>query len=120
MSREIKFRALCTDGRMYEDWFRVKVHHSDTRGIDVYTGSMGMATAVSVMQYTGLLDDHSDTPIYEDDVVEFRIAGDGSNEVHRGRVIGHPLGTAFGLTDARFATDVRVLGNVHQHPNLLP
>lgn len=113
--REIKFRALFELQEGGTEW--------RTTGINEFHGDKGDKQISPWLQFTGLTDKNG-VDIYEGDIMEYK-----SQE--QMVVIWHPKFASFGLRKEGWlhthffgeaiedSDKCEVIGNIHQHPNLL-
>jgi hypothetical protein len=73
-------------------------------------------------EWTGMRD-RKNNDIYEGDILRFDVAAilPGRKPLinERGIVTIRPLQTCYGQWEANYCTNVRVIGNIHENPNLM-
>lgn len=116
--REIKFRAW--DGHSMRTDFTM---HSDGQMI-ISSSVYAIGFEPVLMQYTGLKDADG-VEIYEGDVIEAFKNKNGAllvefvNDYVGGWVLTHPSSRGHISLGARRSSELRVIGNIHQNPELL-
>lgn len=133
--REIKFRAwhygletdTPTSRKKFGEWlYPHQMLYEDNPGDCLVWKSQGQN--IEVMQYTGLKDKNG-KEIYEGDILQI-IHEDGDSDVYQVRYMGDMDYPAFdlvphlecdsnGLSHVVAVCEVEVIGNIHEHPQLL-
>lgn len=129
MSRTIKFRVWDNVQKVMFHADKMTIHsncidllYSDEHTEENNWGNMGDKEPV-IMQYTGL-NDKKGKEIYEGDIIEWRNGAlSGTSSISRQR--GHFQMDDYFMEDNAminqkfFETQTEVIGNLHQHPELL-
>lgn len=113
--REIKFRAK----RLYNgEWISGDLHlHTPFPHIHSTLGDKAKIDTDTIGQFTGLRDRHG-KEIYEGDIVRYDMGGECEvSYCIGGGFAGFDLSPAF--HDEHQLTDVEVIGNIHDNPELL-
>jgi len=126
MTREIKFRAWDVLGELYINWMELRqtiMNRGDCRLLwDTMTGR----NETILEQYTGLKDKNG-VEIYESDLISISDPRIGK-AIGAARVVfsyGYVGGWVCTADDKSFLTlgtrtqDLEIIGNIHQHPELL-
>ena len=121
MEREIKFRGKRIDNREWIYGYAIYNQWHNTYKID--TGLYGVSSATvdpsTIGQYTGLKD-HNENDLYEGDV--FTV---GANKkvfecrFERGCFVAYLDGKQYGIIGELHEMYIKVIGNIHEHPELL-
>lgn len=120
--RQIKFRTYVKFLREMHE-VREMIFDKGTVMIDAYQYGLDKDDA-PIMQYTGL-NDKNGVEIYEGDILNFNVRKDtnipNSKAFYgeRGVVKISPRGNSFGQWDSVYCTNLQVIGNIHQNPELL-
>ena len=130
MERKIKFRGKDEQGEWQEGHLLVQLgtHYILTPIWEMYRNeyvetdrsTKHMVNACTVGQFTGLLDKNGNE-IYEGDIVEYDwyIIGDKPAYRVKKQVVFDDMGARVGDDRIRNCTNVEVVGNIHDNPELL-
>lgn len=130
MKRKIKFRGKDEQGEWQEGHLLVQLgtHYILTPIWEMYhneyvetdRSTKHMVNACTVGQFTGLLDKNGNE-IYEGDIVEYDwyIIGDKPAYRVKKQVVFDDMGARVGDDRIRNCTNVEVVGNIHDNPELL-
>lgn len=130
MERKIKFRGRDEQGEWQEGHLLVQlgIHYILTPIWEMYRNeyvetdrsTKHMVNACTVGQFTGLLDKNGNE-IYEGDIVEYDwyIIGDKPAYRVKKQVVFDDMGARVGDDRIRNCTNVEVVGNIHDNPELL-
>ena len=113
--RELKFRAW--DGnKMIDD----VIPASETSIIELFEYEHQVTEVEAIEQYTGLKDKNG-KEIYEGDIVEYDwyITSDKAAYRTKERVTFDDMGARLGNDRIRNCSNVEVIGNIHENPDLL-
>ena len=115
--REIEFRCWSHQSNTMQGWEELKEHGDFYRILD-------MQDKYPMMQYTGLKD-RNGVKIFEGDIIEALgntnsgLKVEFKNEYAGGWVLTHPNSSNHLSLGARKHTEIEVIGNIHQNPELL-
>ena len=130
MERKMKFRGRDEQGEWQEGHLLVQlgIHYILTPIWEMYRNeyvetdrsTKHMVNACTVGQFTGLLDKNGNE-IYEGDIVEYDwyIIGDKPAYRVKKQVVFDDMGARVGDDRIRNCTNVEVVGNIHDNPELL-
>ncbi len=113
--RQIKFRFWSEEDK---EMYFADLYEAMINGVEDFSEDW------PVMQFTGLKDKY-DKEIYEGDIGEMQMINEfGSSEIKRGVMEMHPDGYWAFKSESEYdlekTSPPKVIGNIYEHPNLLP
>ena len=117
--RELKFRIWSEEDKEYRSDIKVSDLVIDKDGVPstIYSNE---GDRFDIEQYTGLKDKNG-KEIYEGDIVEYDwyVISDKPAYRTKEQVVFDDMGARLDTDRIRFCTNVEVIGNIHENPELL-